>query len=569
MRLLSSITVITILATTLAFAQERDEIAVEINPTDTAPDLETIEVSDEFVRAAKFATKYFELGELSAAYERLQEANSMIPNHPAILYNTAVVLVNLGRYAEAEEKIKTYLSLYPEGDEAAAVKNLQIDLEFQRDLQKKQQANQSYIELFNRAKFAYEEGDYRHALDLFQQAEQLRPEDASAIYDQALAQEAMGNYEKATERLRQYLAVNRNGSQKAEIDRKIFQLESEIDSRRTSFVCPFCGLRLPIGAMWCYRCWHGPYLLESPRFNTLACGAGASATRTSFYMDDRLAKNETLECRLDEANFLEQVRYSKGRQRAIQQARKAEGWSYDGEIIRALEQDGEIVVELVQEDYLEHLLSKVSGDALAYSAHERGERDWLLDREEIVIDGQTYVKHYEYDSRGRITTERVRYQNDSACGHVIETTATYIWQGDRLDRVAFQGGNEGFTLEGKPKTAWTASLTWVYDDLGRTTKETFEITSYQKTYTERPRGPMRKDVKRMYPQYRPGRPTDILRKGDLCAIVGNRYVGNAIDLRPFHSISPNLAVLIPFGVVKISVDYTYPAEFKLPSIAEK
>ena len=566
MNLLRTTLTILLFASLSVVAQERDEIMVELSPDETAPDIESVRVPDEFVRAAKFATRYFELGDMTSAYERFQEANAIVPNHPAILYDTAVVLVKMGRYAEAEEKIQTYLSLYPDGDESAFVKNLQIDLEFQRDLQKKQQSNQNYIELFNRGTYAYEQGNWQEALSLFRQAEQLRPEDASAIYNQALAFEATGDYEKATERLRQYLAVTSDISSKAEIDRKIFQLETEMETMKSSFVCSFCGHRLPIGATWCHRCWHGPYLLESPRLNTLPCGVGASATRTSFYVEDRLAKNETIDCRIEQANMLEQVRYSKGRQRAIQEARKSEGWTYRGDVITTLSEDGAVVIELVQGDYLEHLLSKSSGDTLMFSATARGENQWMLDREEMVIDGRKFVKSYQYDPAGRIVGERVTYQNDGACGHVIEMQASYIRDDGRLTRVDLNGTTTGFELEGLPKTSWNGAISWEYDEKGRITRETLEVARQEKLYTERPRGPMRNDVKRMYPQFRPGKPLDVLRKGDLCAMIGNRMVGNPIDLRPFHSIAPNLAVQLPYGVVKVSVDYTYPEQFQLPAM---
>ncbi len=550
----------------IAFAQDREEIAVELS---AGASNEDPTVPDEFVRAAKFATRYFDLGDMTSAYERFQEANAIVPNHPSILYNTAVVLVKMGRYADAEEKIDTYLALYPEGDESPLVKNLQIDLEFQRDLQKKQQANQNYIELFNRGSYQYEQGNWEQALSIFQQAEQLRPEDAAALFNQALAHEAMGNYESATERLRQYLAVTSEISSKSEIDRKMFQLETEMETMKSSFVCSFCGHRLPIGATWCHRCWHGPYLLDSARMNTLPCGVGASATRTSLYGEGRLAKNETLECTIKHANMLEQVRYSKGKQRAIQEARKAEGWVYRDEVITALEQDGEVVIELVQDDYLKHLLSSASGDALTFSASRDADDQWLLGHEEMILDGQKYVKTYQYDASGQITSESVIYQNDSACGHVIETTATYVRSGDRLLRVDLNGTTTGYEIEGLPKTTWNGTISWSYDEEGRITRETLEIVNQQKVYTERPHGPMRDDVKRLYPQYRPGKEMDVLRKGDLCAMIGNRMVGNPIDLRPFQSISPNLAVLVPYGVVEVNVDYSYPTGFALPVVATK
>ena len=51
-----------------------------------------------------------------------------------------------------------------------------------------------------------------------------------------------------------------------------------------------------IGATWCHRCWHGPYLTSSPIWNSRPCGDGATATRATYYADGRFAKNDTLPC---------------------------------------------------------------------------------------------------------------------------------------------------------------------------------------------------------------------------------------------------------------------------------
>jgi ribosomal protein L40E len=542
--------------------EEREEISVELS---VEPPIPMITVSDEFVGIARFAANYFEIGEHEEAYEHLRKADAMIPNHPAILYNGAVVLVAMGRYAEAAERIQTYLRIHPYGEEAPRVKELYLELEFQRDLQKRQQQSQSYIEEFNRGRFEFEQGRYAKALEIFQQAELLRSDDAAAAFNQALAYEALGDYARATERLRHHLALGGSATDKAEIDRKIFRLEQEIEYVRTSYVCPFCGHRLPLGATWCHRCWHGPYLLESPRLNTLPCGVGASATRTSYFSDGRLAKNETLDCRID-GTFLESVRYSKPRQRAIQQTRKNEGWIYRDDVIHRLEDQGDVLIELIQGDSLEGLLSRSSGDALFFTGARRGNDDWLLNREERVIDGQLYVKIYEYGPDGGIAREHVTYQNDRACGHINRTSADYVWEAGRLSSVELTGGNDGFVAEGRPKTQWNGAITWSYDDHGRISRETFTLLDHTKRFESRTRGAVGDVMKRLYPGFRPKRDIDIHTRGDRCGYAGNREIGNEIDLRPFDSITPNLAVQVPFGVVRLTVDYTYPTGFQVPSV---
>jgi len=48
-----------------------------------------------------------------------------------------------------------------------------------------------------------------------------------------------------------------------------------------------------------------------------------------------------------------------------------------------------------------------------------------------------------------------------------------------------------------------------------------------------------------------------------CATAGNVFVGNAIDLRPFYAMSPNVSMLLPYGVTKATVSFTYPDAYKV------
>ena len=544
--------------TTNLFAQA--EVEVHMTPATTAsPDVQLQQ--ENFTRAAAFGQKYFAIGEYASAYGEFVKAEEIQPANPGILFNTALLLARMGRYAEAQTKIDTYLKLHPSGAEIDKVKTLQLDLDFERELQKKAQETQSYVELFNRARFTAEKGDYATALKLFQDAEKQHPEDAAAVLNQAIVLEAMGEYSRATERLRKYQALA-PASDKADVDQRIFALESETQDIATSVLCPFCGFKLAKGSLWCPHCWHGPYVANAATYNTRPCGRGATATRTTFYMNDRVHQNEDLPCTLPSGPFAETLRYSKPRQRAIQQARRDEGWTYEGDVLQSFRDRDGNVIRLIQGATLEKLVNLSTGDVLSFSGRDVGGK-WLLDREEFVIDGQKHRKVYTYDANGRIAAESVRYQNGLACGHIIQNTATYNYTGEKLSSVSLKGAYLGYETEGAPQMDWAGTIALFYDADGRLTKEEFTVDTHSKTYTKKPFGPLRDQIEQMYPSMRVKKPLDIKRQGDLCSIFGSKLVGNLIDLRPFFTVAPDLAVPLPLGVVKVTVNVTYPDGFKI------
>ncbi|HEU5162236.1 MAG TPA: tetratricopeptide repeat protein, partial [Thermoanaerobaculia bacterium] len=65
---------------------------------------------DDFVSAASHGMKFFERGDMPSAYEQFVAADAIYPNHPTVVYDMAVLLVRLGRLAEAQEKVDLYLS---------------------------------------------------------------------------------------------------------------------------------------------------------------------------------------------------------------------------------------------------------------------------------------------------------------------------------------------------------------------------------------------------------------------------------------------------------------------------
>ncbi len=522
--------------------------------------------AEEFAKAVLFGKKFFDLKEYTSAYEQFAKADSLRPDDPAVLYNMALVLAKAGRYGESQVKADRYNQVHPNGAEKPNVARLQLELEFQRELQKKRQVDQDYAELFNRGRFLYGKGDMDGALKAFQEAEQQRPNDPSSVFNQAVLYEKRGEFAKAVERFRRYAELESDPAQKIGLDQRMFTMETEIEDMKTKVVCPFCGHRLPAGATWCPRDWHGPYTTSSPVWNTRPCVENATATRSTFFADNRLAKNESLPCLSPGGTMRDSLRYSPARQRSIQDARKAEGWTYKGEVIQGWTDKQGNEVRLVQgPDYLDKVISVSTGELLQFDAHKAGEGIWLLDREDIVIEGQKYTSRYKYDDRNRIAQQQVSFQNAAACNHLIAETADFVYQNDALASVNIKGGYDGFVSEGQPRTDWQAAVTYAYDVSGRVTKEDLTVTSFTKVYANRPQGALRDETSKLYASMRPKKPVEnVLRSGDLCATTGNLLVANYIDLRPFYVMSPNLAIALPLGVTRATVTFTYPESFRLP-----
>jgi len=522
-----------------------------------APTPQPAQTNDDFAKAVFFGRKFADMNDYTAAYDQFVKAEALQPDNPGVLYDMAVLLAKAGRWSEAQRKVDRYLQLYPNGAEKPLVSKLELELAFQRELQKKHKADEDYVELFNRSRFLYGKGDLEGALKMVQQAEQQRPTDPAAVYNQAVIYETQGELAKAVERFHRYSELESDADAKAAVDQRVFALDSEIEDMKTKILCPFCGLRLPMNAGWCPRCWHGPYFTSSPVWSSLPCTDGASATRATYFSEDRFNRNDSLPC-LFPGSMLESLRYSPVKQKSIQETRQREGWTYNGEVIQ-----GRPDVKFVQgPDYLERTLATGTGEVLNYAAHKAGEA-WLLDREDVIIDGQKYTVRYTFDAAGRIAHQDVEYQNATGCNHLIAMNADYTYANDALASVAIKGGYEGFIVEGSPKTDWQTNVAFSYDDKGRVIKEELAVTSMQKVYAQRPVGAIRDELSHMYPSMRTKRPVEGINRGDFCATNGTLLLGNPIDLRPFYAMAPTLAMQLPYGVMRAVVTFTYPDSYRV------
>jgi len=533
-----------LLLSTLVFAQEQ-------------PAPPATSTNDDFAKAVFFGRKFADMNDYTAAYEQFAKAQALQPDNPGVLYNMAVLLAKAGRWSEAQQKVDRYLQLYPNGTEKPLVSKLQLELEFQRELQKKHKADEDYADLFNRARFLYSKGELDAALKLEQQAEQQRPTDPAAVYNQAVIYEKQGELAKAVERFHRYSELETDSELKTAVDQRVFSLDSEIEDMKTKILCPFCGLRLPIGAGWCPRCWHGPYFTSSPLWSAMPCTDGASVTRAMYFAEERFKGNESLPC-LVPGTLLEALRYSPVKQKAIQEARKAEGWAYNGEIIQ-----GKADVKLVQgPESLDHVLAMGTGEVLQYAAHKAGDA-WLLDREDLIIEGQKYTVRYAFDASSHITHQQVDYQNVAACNHLITINADYVWNADALASATIKGGYEGYVPEGLPKMDWQANVAFTYDDKARVSKEDLVVASMQKVFAQKPVGALRDELAKVFPSWRTRRPLEGITRGDYCATNGSLLLGNPIDLRPLYAVAPSLAMTVPYGVMHVVVTFTYPDSYRV------
>lgn len=519
---------------------------------------ETAAQSEEFKKAMYFAKSFFEMSQFADAYEYFVRADAIQPDQPTVLYDMALVLAKTGRYSEAQVKVDRYKQLYPAGAERSLVDQLQLKLEFQRELQRKRQENQEYTDLFTKGRFLYGKNDLDAALKLFQEAEQRRASEPAALYDQGLVYEKLGDFARAAERYRRYLELETDSEQKGTLDQHIVNLEGELEEMGTKLVCSFCGHRIERGATWCHRCWHGPYTTAPA--SAQACVPGSSATRALFFAGDRFFRNETLSCVVG-GPIGEALRYSPSRQRSIQDARKAEGWIFNGEIIQGWRgRDGEEIRYAQGAEYLERIDSPATGEILTFSAHKLGTQ-WALDREETLIDGQKFVSRYTFDGNGHIQQQEVEFQNASGCNHLVSMTADFTWQGDRMTAATIRGGYDGFVTEGSPRTDWQVNVVNAFDDAGRIAKEDLVVATFTKTYAAKPQGPERDVVNTLYPSMRVRKPmTDMIRTGDLCGVSNGRTLSNAIDLRPFMVAMPDLAMALPNGVAHVTVTHVYAAQ---------
>ncbi len=516
---------------------------------------QTADPREDFATAADFGHRFFEAGNYAASLTWFEKAESIIRDQPAILFNTALVLVKLQRYDEAQRRLDRYLLLHPQGQEIQQVKALQRELQFGIEVRRREQQDTEYKTLFSRA-HALSDKNLRHeALDTFHQAEQVDADDPALYYNEAVLNEEEGDLESALRLYKRYLQSNPANA--PALPARLIDLEREIGYTRTKLLCPFCGAVLPAGARWCHRCWHGPYDVTSAGWNTRACDAHAVVTRSFQDAAGKTRITEPVACSYPGATLSEYLQYSQTRRAAVMDARTSEGWTFSKEgLLESRSAVPGVDLALRQGDYLQRVDNLLTGEVSEYHAHTTTDGIWLLDIQPFSTGDQTFLINRTFDNDGRVQHEDVTYDS-AACHHMVAASATYTYSGDAVTSAHFAGGYEGYRVEGFPLTRWEATLTRTFDATGRLTREDFSVTSFQKIWNGKPQGGVSDEVRRYYTNLKVRKQMDIRTLGDVCAFSGGSIVDEAIDLRPFFVLSPAIAVRLSRGDTRVVVDYAY------------
>jgi tetratricopeptide (TPR) repeat protein len=509
---------------------------------------------EEFATAFDFATRFFESGNFTAALTFFENADSAMRDQPAVLFNTALTLVRLSRYDQAQQRIDRFLQLHPQSPHLDSVKKLQREIQFAIEVSKHERQNNEYRSLFSRARLLNDKGSRREALDTFRQAEQINPTDPPLLFNMAALHEADGDVERAVSLYKRYLATN--PSNRGDIELKVFELDDEIVERRTRVMCPFCGEKLAAGARWCHRCWHGPYDDDGAR-NARACGARTTVTRTTMDAAGKTRERETLACLYPGVSMRDWTEYSRQRQEAVRKAREGEGWTRTGGALASRARNGAPELRLEQADSLASVELLPAGELLPYAAHRTADGGWLLDREPYATDDQSYDKKYSYDTDGRITGEDVKYES-TRCRHTVAYAAKYAYGDYGITSAVVRGRYDGYRSEGGPQVQWEVTVSRRFDPAGRLTNEELQVGSFQKTWATKPAGPIFQQIKSIYTGFKAKRPTDLRVVGDFCGQTGLERLPEPIDLRALYTLSPALAVRLAPGVTRVVVDYAYP-----------
>jgi tetratricopeptide (TPR) repeat protein len=513
---------------------------------------------EEFDTAFDFARRFFEAGDFPAALTFFENADGFIRDQPAVLFNTALVLVRLGRYDQAQQRLDRYLQLHSQSPHTDAVKKLQREIQFAVEVEKRERQDSEYRLAFNRARLLNGKGLPKESLDAFRDAERLNPSDPPLLFNMAALYEAGGDLERAVPLYKRYVATS--PPNRSEVEQKLFDLESEIVDKRTRIMCPFCGEKLPAGAHWCHRCWHGPYDDDGVSLDARACEARTAVTRTASDITGKVRERETLGCLYPGSSMRDLVQYGGQRQHATWKQRESEGWGRDAGTIVSYARAGTPVLRLDQTTRLSAVELLPAGEVLPFTSHQTPDGIWLLDREPYAVADQRFDKTYTYDDESRIASEKVTYES-AQCRHVVAFTASYAYGEYGLTSAVIRGGYDGYQVEGAPHVQWEATVSRTFDPAGRLGKEELLIVSHQKTWLAKPSGPIGAEVRPIYTAgLKPKRPTDIRAIGDLCGRSGAERLAEPIDLRALYTLSPALAMRVAPGVTRVAVDYVYPAQ---------
>jgi tetratricopeptide (TPR) repeat protein len=508
---------------------------------------------EEFATAAEFGRRFFEAGNFAASLTWFEKADSLVRDQPTVLYNTALVLVKLQRYDDAQRRIERCIALSPPANELQAVKALQLEVKFLIEFGRVKVEEDKYKTLFSRAKSLYEKSQRREALEAFRQAEQIYSDDPALYWNDGVIYEEDGAFEDARRSYNRYLQLDPSAG--PQLQSHIIDLDREIGDMRTKLMCPICGAKLAAGARWCHHCWHGPYDVTNAAWNARACDLHAVVTRALQDVNGKTRISEPQSCLFGSRSLHDFLQYSPAIQTAARDARTAEGWSFTEGLLQSRRSAAGDELTMRQGEYLQAVVSLPIGEVFAYKGHKTGDGIWLLDAQPYSTGDQLFFVMRSFDTDGRVLREEVSYDS-TVWRHAVSYVATYTYDGELLVGAQIKGGYDGYRVEGMPQVRWEAAMTRKFDSNARLLREELAVTSFQKTYMAKPQGKISDEVRRVYQNLKTHRPIDIRATGDVCGAAAP-HIDEAIDLRPLFVVSPAIAVRLSPGDARLVVDYAY------------
>lgn len=206
-------------------AQSESVKTATTSSTAAAPAADSTEKAIALFKAAK---KDYRSGKFLEALENFKKAYELKPT-PAILYNVARCYEKLSQIQEAIKTYEQYVAQTTDPRDKAETLE-KIESLRRKDATDPTSPEGQYKVNIANGKSAFRKGDYEGAIAAFKAAYDIKPT-SGALFNIAKSYERMGRFEEAVEYLQQYLDVDPNATDRANIEENIRRLKRSIRDR--------------------------------------------------------------------------------------------------------------------------------------------------------------------------------------------------------------------------------------------------------------------------------------------------------------------------------------------------
>ncbi|MEE2904235.1 MAG: PEGA domain-containing protein [Myxococcota bacterium] len=192
--------------------------------TDSTP----VDTTKQAIKLFKQAKAEYRSGNYLGALENFKKAYELKPT-PAILYNVARCYEKLSKVQEAIKTYEQYVAQTTDPRDKAETLE-KIESLRRKDANDPDSPDAQYKVNIANGKSAFRKGDYEGAIAAFKAAYDIKPT-SGALFNIAKSYERMGRFEEAVEYLQQYLEVDPNATDRANIEENIRRLKRSIRDR--------------------------------------------------------------------------------------------------------------------------------------------------------------------------------------------------------------------------------------------------------------------------------------------------------------------------------------------------